>query len=67
MKDLIKRGTKIVGSLKECVRTVGRIDMTIAGVERDLRVRSASVRVILWINATTCVPYARTSTMKESA
>ena len=34
---------------------------------RDLRVRSVDVWVILRTIATTCVPYARTSTRKESA
>ena len=54
-------------SLKQFVRTVGRRDMMIADVGRDLRVKSVDVRGILRRNATTCVPYARTSKRKESA
>ena len=54
-------------SLKQCVCTVGRRDMTIADVESDLRVRIVDVSVILRTNTTTFVPYARSSTRKESA
>ena len=58
--------TTIVESFKQCVRTVGQRDMTIADVGRDLSVKSVDVRGILRENATTYVPYARTSKRKES-
>ena len=52
-------------SFKQFVRTVGRRDMMIADVGRDLRVKSVDVRGILRKDATTYVPCARTSTRKE--
>ena len=36
IRDSIKRGTMIVISPKMCVQTVGRRDMTIAGVVTDV-------------------------------
>ena len=65
--EQVDRGTTIVESLKQCVRTVGRRDMTIVDVGRDLRVKIVEVRGILRTNATTCVSYAKTTTMKERA